>query len=134
MTIQVYILESTATGKNPSSYKPTYVGATVGLERRLRQHNGEIAGGARRTTAYRSATNSQTAQKAWRVAATVTGFRTWSEALKFEYALRRVGRRHVRRWDLHGRRLALEHLMGMERWSSTSPPASEVPLEVCWDP
>ena len=38
----VYMLES--------SDGATYIGATVDLNRRLRQHNGEIKGGAKRTT------------------------------------------------------------------------------------
>lgn len=108
----VYVLES-ARGR-------TYVGATLNLARRLRQHVGGT--GARRTAG----------DATWRVACTVRGFRTWSETLKFEYALRRVGRYKVRRWDLEGRRRALVLLQSMERWSSTSPLASEVPLVVEW--
>ena len=99
----------------------TYVGATVDLAKRLRQHNGEITGGARRTHGT-----------TWRVVCQVTGFRTWSEALKFEHAIRRVGRREVRRWDVEGRRRALEILLCKHRWSSTSPPASDVPLDIVW--
>lgn len=33
--------------------KKTYVGATTCVPRRLRQHNGEITGGAKRTRSYR---------------------------------------------------------------------------------
>lgn len=80
------------------------------------------------------ATDDRAPTSRWELACTVTGFRTWSEALKFEYAVRRVGRYQVRRWDLDGRRAAIELLLRMERWSSTSPPASEVPLHVEWHP
>lgn len=108
----------------------TYVGATLHLERRLRQHNGELAGGARQTAR---------ACGAWSVACTVTGFRSFQEALKFEFAWRREGRREGRRREgcrrargVPGRRAALEALTARERWSSTSPPAAEVPLAVSW--
>ena len=134
MAFHVYILEACDASK--AGYKPTYVGATVDVARRLRQHNGELAGGARRTTARCAPRpkpgGAEGSPQTWRVACTVGGFRTWSEALKFEFALRRVGARRVRRWDLDGRRRALEVLLGMERWSSTSPPSADVPLSVQW--
>lgn len=102
----------------------TYVGATKCLPRRLRQHNGEIGGGARQT--------SRTGP--WVVACTVTGFRTFGEALKFEHAWRREGRRcgGGRRGGIETRRAALDRLTLKERWSRTSPPAAEVPLEIAW--
>ena len=100
----------------------TYVGATLCLHRRLRQHNGEIGGGARRTSGG-----------SWTVACKVTGFRTFSEALKFEFAWRREGRRRRGTGTgVRGRRSALESLVARERWSSTSPPACDVPLTVEW--
>jgi len=65
----------------------TYVGATVSLERRLRQHNGEISGGARATSA--------SACKPWQVAMVVDGFGTDKRsALSFE-----------KRWKLATRRM-----------------------------
>lgn len=127
MPYHVYILETC--DEQDKKYRPTYVGATVDLDRRLRQHNCELAGGARRTTKHAKGSEHR---HRWRIACTVTGFRTWPEALKFEYAIRRVGRQQVRRWNLEGRRRAMELLMQKERWSSTSPLASEVPLEVKW--
>lgn len=112
---RVYLLRCTRSGR-------TYVGAAIdafGVPRRLRQHNGETRGGALRTSAAGP----------WVCAIDVCGFRTWSEALKFEFAWRRVGKR-VRRWDFDGRKDALARLMHMERWSSTSPPARDVALTV----
>ena len=97
----------------------TYVGASLHLSRRLRQHNGNITGGARRTSHGGP----------WDLDCYVRGFRTWKEALQFEYAWRRVGR-SVRRWDVAGRRRALTILFSLERWSSRSPLASEVSLEL----
>lgn len=98
----------------------TYVGATVDLKRRVRQHNGELCGGARRTCAAGP----------WCVECYVSGFETWCQALQFEYAWRRVGRNRVKRWDVPGRMRALELLMAQERWSSRSPLASTLPLHV----
>ena len=98
----------------------TYVGATVNLARRVRQHNGELCGGARRTCSGGP----------WQVACVVSGFETWRQALQFEYAWRRVGTRSVKRWDVAGRMLALERLMAQERWSSRSPPAASIALRV----
>ena len=68
----VYLLESTNHN--------TYVGATVNLDHRLRQHNGEIKGGAVATT--RKVKKGET----WTRVCHVEGFPTWSEALKFEWA------------------------------------------------
>jgi len=57
----------------------TYIGATTCLRRRLRQHNGQLCGGARATQRYRP----------WRFVAAVSGFRTWPEALSFEWHWKR---------------------------------------------
>lgn len=96
----------------------TYVGATVDLRRRVRQHNGELAGGARRTHG-----------REWTIVAAVTGFFEWRDALRFEHAWRRACRRAGGSgvdWRMRG----LNRLMAQERWSSTSPLASTVPLVV----
>ena len=56
----------------------TYVGATVDLDRRLRQHNKLIKGGAH-------ATGIKVAQgEIWTRAAHVSGFPDWQAALQFE--------------------------------------------------
>lgn len=66
--------------------KRTYVGATVNMKRRLRQHNGIIKGGARYTTAMKKKHGE------WRVVATVHGFASWRDALKFEWRWKHVRR------------------------------------------
>jgi len=68
----VYLLEE-------AGGRASYVGWTVNLARRLRQHNGEITGGAKYTTRGGP----------WRFAATVTGEGGWwtrTQALQFEWA------------------------------------------------
>ena len=57
--------------KKPSK---TYVGATVDPDRRLRQHNGELAGGARATHG-----------RSWKRAFLVGGFEDEKAALRFEW-------------------------------------------------
>lgn len=54
-----------------------YIGYTVDFKRRLRQHNGEITGGAKKTSKYRP----------WRPFCIITGFNESSVALRFEYRL-----------------------------------------------
>ena len=89
-----------------------YVGATVDVERRLRQHNQEIKGGARKTSH----------SGPWSIDATVVGFREWKECLQFEWALKRGMRKHG------PSRMTITKLMEKERWTKNSPLSSEVPL------
>jgi structure-specific endonuclease subunit SLX1 len=75
----------------------TYVGATVNLNRRLRQHNKEIKGGAK-------ATNAKVSQgEIWKRALHVSGFPDWQAALHFEW-----------RWKQLTRKLSL-NLVPLER-------------------
>lgn len=53
----------------------TYVGSTTNVVRRLRQHNGEIVGGARSTRAYAGS---------WYLVTAVTGFSDRSSACRWE--------------------------------------------------
>jgi structure-specific endonuclease subunit SLX1 len=62
-----YMLEAIGGGR-------TYVGATVDPDRRLRQHNGEITGGARATKG-----------RAWKRVFLVGGFADERAALRFEW-------------------------------------------------
>ena len=65
----------------------TYVGATVNLEHRLRQHNKELVGGA-------VATSRKVSQgQIWKIACYVSGFPTWQAALQFEWRLKQLSRK-----------------------------------------
>jgi len=66
----VYLVASTVT-------KRTYVGKTNSPVRRLRQHNGEVKGGAKATRTGRP----------WEFAIIVYGFADEVQALQFEWAL-----------------------------------------------
>lgn len=73
----------------------TYVGVTTDLCRRLRQHNGALKGGARRTRG-----------RQWEIVLYVTGFQTKSSAMKFEYRFKHSGR------GVHGRTRGVGRLVG----------------------
>lgn len=103
----------------------TYVGITNNMARRLRQHNGELAGGAKYTTR-------RSAKQPWSVACTVTGFRTKVEALQFEWALHHAQRTARRSFGagLQGRWRKLQYVCAQPRWTSLAPPAADVPLVI----
>ena len=88
----------------------TYVGATVDLERRLRQHNKEIKGGAH-------ATGVKVLQgETWVRAAHVTGFPDWPAALQFEWRWKQISRKLPIKMNPLERRIhALKQLLALER-------------------
>ena len=88
----------------------TYVGATVDLERRLRQHNKEIKGGAH-------ATGMKVSQgENWTRAAHVSGFPDWQAALQFEWRWKQLSRKLPLKMNPLERRIkALKELLALER-------------------
>lgn len=84
MSWYVYLL---ATVIEPSK---TYVGATTDVARRLKQHNGELSGGAIATS---------TVPGGWYRVCYVSGFESKREALRFEWWWKR------RSAKLHGKPL-----------------------------
>lgn len=78
MSYFVYFIQST----NGS----TYIGATVDLDKRIRQHNKEIKGGA-------NATSIKVQQgEIWSYICYVENFPDWNEALKFEWRWKQISR------------------------------------------
>lgn len=109
----VYLLESTSGA--------TYVGATVDLDHRLRQHNKEIKGGA-------VATSAKVARgEIWRRHCHVSGFPTWQSALQFEWRWKQISRKLPRsgQTPLDNRIKALETLLAMERSTTKAQAFSE---------
>ena len=109
----VYLLES-------SISKTTYVGATVNLERRLRQHNKELVGGAH-------ATGSKVAKgESWSLVCYITGFPNWVSALQFEWRFKQLSRKLPRNMPpVERRQIALKQLLELDRATSKAIPYSE---------
>jgi structure-specific endonuclease subunit SLX1 len=103
-----------------SSNGATYVGATVDLERRLRQHNKEIKGGAH-------ATSIKVVQgETWVRAAHVSGFPDWQAALQFEWRWKQLSRKLPIKMNPLNRRLtALKNLLALERPTTKAIPYEE---------
>ena len=106
----------------------TYVGATVDVNRRLRQHNKELAGGAH-------ATGAKVARgETWTRHCYVSGFPDWPAALQFEWRWKQISRKYVAsvKNPLERRMKALEELLWLERSTTKAVPFSEwvIPPEV----
>ena len=128
-----YTLESATPGN--SRRRRTYVGKTNCLQRRVDQHNGVRRGGARSTHAHRP----------WYIAFYVKGFANETEALQFEWRMHNPPRDSVvaaaigagrtrQRGGLLGRVHSLVGVCSLERWTRSSPLASERPITVVWRP
>jgi structure-specific endonuclease subunit SLX1 len=88
----------------------TYIGATVDLNRRLRQHNKEIKGGAHATGMKVSKGES------WTRAAHVAGFPDWQSALQFEWRWKQLSRKLPSKMlPLERRMISLKELLALER-------------------
>jgi predicted GIY-YIG superfamily endonuclease len=105
-----------------SSDDATYVGATVDLNHRLRQHNKEIKGGAHATSA--KVGNGHT----WTRACHVAGFPDWPAALQFEWRWKHLNRQMpTKMFPLERRMRALQKLLSLERPTSKAIAYSEWP-------
>ncbi len=105
-----------------SSDGATYVGATVDVDRRLRQHNKEIVGGAH-------ATGIKVAKgEAWRRHCYVKGFPDWQACLQFEWRWKQLSRKLSKTIPpLERRMIALDELLHLDR------PTSKAKLYTEWD-
>lgn len=100
----------------------TYVGATMDLDRRLRQHNKEITGGAHATSIKVGKGHS------WTRACHVAGFPDWQAALQFEWRWKQLNRKlPTKMFPLERRMTALKQLLALERPTSKAIAYSEWP-------
>ena len=98
----------------------TYIGATVNLERRLRQHNKELVGGAQITS--RKVLAGQT----WTCYCYVEGFPTWQACLQFEWRWKQLSRK-LSMSPLEKRKSALSTLLSLDRSTVKAIPYCEWP-------
>jgi len=98
----------------------TYIGATVDLNRRLRQHNKEISGGAKRTT---SKVNKG---KTWKRVCYVSEFPDWVATLQFEWRWKQISRKYsASLLPLERRMMALKDLLALPQSTSKATPYIE---------
>ena len=99
----------------------TYAGVSPNPTRRLRQHNGEIVGGAKYTTGK---------GPGWTHLCLVGGFRNKIEAMQFEWAVKHVPPRIA--GGVINRIKKMYIVCSKEKWTSKAPPAREIPLKIQW--
>ncbi len=103
-----------------SSTNSTYIGSTIDPDRRLRQHNRELVGGAKATGRA----------VGWKRVCCVTGFPDERSALQFEWKWKHSSRKKQGS-PLEKRLLALEELLNAEHSTSTSQPFNTYPSPLC---
>ena len=99
----------------------TYAGVSPDPIRRLRQHNNEIKGGAKYTTAR---------APGWKHVCLVKGFHNKIQALQFEWAVKHVPPRNA--GGIHNRLQKLNTVLLKDNWTSSAPPANTVNLTLIW--
>jgi len=103
-----------------SSDDATYVGATIDLDHRLRQHNKEIKGGAYATSMKVNK------GEIWTRACHVSGFPDWRAALQFEWRWKQLSRKlPVKLFPLERRMKALKELLALEKSTTAAVPYIE---------
>ena len=94
----------------------TYIGATTDPDRRLRQHNGELSGGARATKGRK-----------WERALYVYGFPNWTACLQFEWAWKYHSRGF---YGLSGKLEGLSRLVRTKQSTSNALPFDRWPSKL----
>ena len=99
----------------------TYAGVSPDPIKRLRKHNGELSGGAKYTKSI---------GPGWTHVCLVKGFQTKIQSLQFEWAVKHVPPRNS--GGLIARLKKLYTVLNKSHWTSKSPAAITVPLEIEW--
>jgi predicted GIY-YIG superfamily endonuclease len=106
MSYVCYLLSNHAVDRSHHRSR-SYVGITNNLPRRLRQHNGEIKGGAKSTRG----------KGPWHLYGYAYGFRSKSDALSFEWQMHHIRPHHHYSGSVAKRMLAFEVLQQRDRFS-----------------
>ena len=115
MEFYCYLLYTNDTSK-------TYVGATTDPDRRLRQHNKEISGGAKVTGI------SVQQGLTWQRACYITGIPEWRSALQIEWRWKQLSRKmSSKMFPLERRMQALKELLALEKSTALAVPFIEWP-------
>lgn len=109
-------------------YTWTYIGMTNDLHHRLRQHNGEIVGGAKKTLKGRP----------WAHVCYISGLETKSIAQQLEWRLQHPGgkpgkkRGPKTKQDISYQLKVLEKVLNLDKWTAKSPVQNELFLTIHW--
>jgi len=98
----------------------SYAGVSTNPQKRLRQHNKEISGGAKYTTSKSSD---------WTHICVISGF-SKIESLQFEWAVKHCYPLSAK--GIQNRIKKLFIILNKEKWTSKSPFAHTVPLNIEW--
>ena len=99
----------------------TYAGVSPDPVRRLRQHNGEIKGGAKYTTSK---------GPGWEHVCLISGFQDKIQAMQFEWAVKHVQPRNA--GGIINRLKKLCVVLNKNKWTSKAPHACGIPLIIKW--
>jgi predicted GIY-YIG superfamily endonuclease len=110
----------------------TYVGATIDIHKRLKQHNKELSGGARATAIRVNQGLS------WSRACYVTNIPEWRSALQIEWRWKQIGRtqfKHIKN-PIERRLYSLKKLLSLEKPTEKAIPYEAYPSgppQIIWD-
>jgi structure-specific endonuclease subunit SLX1 len=106
----------------------SYVGATIDVDHRLRQHNKEIKGGA-----YATAIKVNQGLS-WRRVCYIKNFPDWKSALQFEWRFKQISRKLKPDKPLIRRLKALKQLLSLQQPTTKAVPYSEwtTSPEIIW--
>jgi predicted GIY-YIG superfamily endonuclease len=112
--------------------KHTYIGATIDIDHRLRQHNGELVGGAKYTKIQLNK------GLTWNRICYLTNIPEWRSALQIEWKWKQLGRttyKHIRD-PIYRRLYSLKKLLSLEKPTNISIPYDAYPSgppQIIWE-